>query len=218
MTIAELNAKTQALLIALKARSLETGGHMFRVAQYSVLLGREYGLSNRELVHLRYGALLHDIGKLGILDSVLNKPAKLTADEYHHMKSHPTTGAVMLHALRYPKEIVRVIQQHHEWFDGSGYPNKLKGSEISILARIFSVADALDAITSTRCYREGRGYSVAKQEILDYSGKQFDPEVVAAFLAIPPDQWNSQRSRSSRDNTSTSTGSVGSVEVVGAVH
>jgi putative nucleotidyltransferase with HDIG domain len=173
---------TAALLVALEAKAGDTGSHARRVAEYSLEIGRQLGLSQPHLFALKFGALLHDVGKIRTPDAVLNKPGRLTPDEWTIMRQHPSDGAAMLRALRVPPEVWGVVAEHHENFDGSGYPNALAGTQISIEARIFAVADTYDAITRDRCYRKGAASAVARHEIASWSGRQFDPDVVAAFL------------------------------------
>lgn len=179
----------KALTAALETRDSETHGHSERVVSYSLRLGREYGLSSDEMKSLEFGALLHDIGKIGVPDSILRKPAKLTEEEWVRMREHPLHGQQILRGIEFLQGAARVVAQHHEQWDGSGYPLGLRGEEIDICARIFAVADAFDAITSDRVYRRGKSYEAAAQELDDWAGRQFDPKVVQAFHRVPKEEW-----------------------------
>jgi putative nucleotidyltransferase with HDIG domain len=179
----------KALTAALETRDLETHGHSERVVSYSMRLGREYGLDNERLKALEFGSLLHDIGKIGVPDLILRKPAKLTSEEWVLMREHPVHGQQILRGIKFLEGAARVVAQHHEKWDGSGYPLGLSAEDIDICARIFSVADAFDAITSDRVYRKGKPYQAAAQELDEWAGKQFDPKVVEAFHRVPPEDW-----------------------------
>src|ERR1700741_575839 len=179
----------KALTAALETRDQETHGHSERVVSYSLRLGREYGLSREQMKALEFGSLLHDIGKIGVPDSILRKPAKLTEEEWVFMREHPLHGQQILRGIVFLEGAARVVAQHHEKWDGSGYPLGLSAEDIDICARIFSVADAFDAITSDRVYRKGKPYEAAAQELDEWAGKQFDPKVVAAFHRVPPEDW-----------------------------
>ena len=179
----------KALTAALETRDLETHGHSERVVSYSMRLGREYGLDSQRTKSLEFGSLLHDIGKIGVPDLILRKPAKLTPEEWVLMREHPLHGQQILRGIAFLEGAARVVAQHHEKWDGSGYPLGLSGEEIDVCARIFSVADAFDAITSNRVYRKGKPYQAAAQELDDWAGKQFDPKVVEAFHRVPPEDW-----------------------------
>lgn len=179
----------KALTAALETRDLETHGHSERVVTYSLRLGREYGLDATRMKSLEFGSLLHDIGKIGVPDLILRKPAKLTEEEWVLMREHPTHGQQILKGIEFLEGAARVVAQHHEKWDGSGYPLGLKGEEIDLCARIFSVADAFDAMTSDRVYRKGKPYSDAAMELDDWAGRQFDPKVVEAFHRVPPSDW-----------------------------
>jgi len=183
----------KALAAALEARDRETHGHSERVVTFSLRLGRELGLSPMQLRALEFGALLHDIGKIGVPDAVLHKPAKLSEEEWVRMRLHPAMGSRILSGIDFLAGAARVVAEHHEQWDGSGYPAGLRGAEIDLGARIFAVADAFDAITSDRVYCAGRTYEVALQELDDYAGRQFDPAVVAAFRRVPQHEWDDLR-------------------------
>jgi putative nucleotidyltransferase with HDIG domain len=186
----------QALTAALETRDAETHGHSERVVTFSLRLGREYGLSVAEMKALEFGSLLHDIGKIGVPDAILRKPAKLTDEEWIRMREHPMHGQQILRGIKFLEGAAKVVAQHHEKWDGSGYPLGLKNEEIDICARIFSVADAFDAITSDRVYRQGRPYEAAAEELNEWSDRQFDPKVVEAFHRVPKDDWDELRRRS----------------------
>jgi putative nucleotidyltransferase with HDIG domain len=179
----------KALTAALETRDSETHGHSERVVTYSLRLGREYGLSSEEMKSLEFGSLLHDIGKIGVPDSILRKPAKLTEEEWVRMREHPMHGQQILRGIEFLEGASRVVAQHHEKWDGTGYPLGLRREEIDICARIFSVADAFDAITSDRVYRRGKPYEAAAQELDDWAGRQFDPKIVEAFHRVPKSDW-----------------------------
>jgi len=186
----------RALTAALETRDAETHGHSERVVTFSLRLGREYGLTAPEMKALEFGSLLHDIGKIGVPDAILRKPAKLTDEEWIRMREHPMHGQQILRGIKFLEGAARVVAQHHEKWDGSGYPLGLKAEEIDICARIFSVADAFDAITSDRVYRQGRPYEAAAQELDEWGNRQFDPKVVEAFHRVPREDWDELRRRS----------------------
>jgi putative nucleotidyltransferase with HDIG domain len=179
----------KALTAALETRDSETHGHSERVVTYSLRLGREYGLNSEEMKSLEFGSLLHDIGKIGVPDSILRKPAKLTEEEWVRMREHPLHGQQILRGIEFLQGAARVVAQHHERWDGTGYPLGLRKEDIDICARIFAVADAFDAITSDRVYRRGKPYEAASQELDDWAGRQFDPKVVEAFHRVPKEDW-----------------------------
>ncbi|MDX6695928.1 MAG: cyclic di-GMP phosphodiesterase [Blastocatellia bacterium] len=186
----------KALAVALETRDRDTHGHSERVVSFSLRLGSELGLDEEQLRSLEFGALLHDIGKIGIADAVLRKPAPLTAEEWRQMREHPSLGQSILRGIKFLEGAARVVGEHHEKWDGSGYPRGLKGSAIDLNARVFAVADAFDAITSDRVYRAGKPYESAIAELETYAGRQFDPQVVAAFRRIPPGDWERLRAAS----------------------
>jgi putative nucleotidyltransferase with HDIG domain len=179
----------KALTAALETRDSETHGHSERVVTYSLRLGHEYGLSSEKMKWLEFGSLLHDIGKIGVPDSILRKPAKLTEEEWVRMREHPLHGQQILRGIEFLEGAARVVAQHHEQWDGTGYPFGLRDEEIDICARIFAVADAFDAITSDRVYRRGKPYEAAAKELDDWAGRQFDPKVVEAFHRVPKEDW-----------------------------
>jgi len=188
-----VRARTQALLegliSALDYRDAETQWHSRRVSLYARRLSQQLGMAEPEVTVIEHGALLHDIGKIGVRDSVLLKPGPLSPDEWVEMKRHPELGWSLLQRVDYLRPAARVVLEHHERWDATGYPRGLGGEQIVMGARIFSIVDTLDAITPDRPYRKGRPYSVARSEAVRCSGTQFDPQVVEAFLAIPEDDW-----------------------------
>jgi response regulator RpfG family c-di-GMP phosphodiesterase len=188
----------KALAAALETRDTDTHGHSERVVSFSLRLGRELNLDEEGLRSLEFGALLHDIGKIGIPDMILRKPAALTDEEWATMRRHPVLGQQILRGIDFLEGAARVVGQHHEKWDGTGYPQGLRAEEIDLNARIFAVADAFDAMVSTRVYRAGKPYAAAAAELERHAGRQFDPAVVAAFLRIPASDWEELRARSLR--------------------
>ena len=186
----------KALTNALEKRDSETSGHSERVVTFSLRLGRELGLSRERLTALEFGALLHDIGKIGVPDAILRKPSKLTEEEWVEMRKHPAHGQQILGGIEFLNGAALVVSQHHEKFDGSGYPLNLRGEEIDLNARIFAVADAFDAITSDRVYRKGKSYDAAANELNEWAGRQFDPSIVEAFHRVPREDWEELRRKS----------------------
>jgi HD-GYP domain-containing protein (c-di-GMP phosphodiesterase class II) len=169
---------------ALELRDKETEGHTRRVTDMTVKLAREMGIEDRALRHMRQGALLHDIGKMGIPDSILRKPDTLTAEEMKIMRQHPTYAYNLLKGISYLREDLDIPYCHHEKWDGTGYPRGLKGEEIPLSARIFAIADVYDALTSNRPYRKGWGHRTTIEYIRKESGSHFDPQVVVTFLKM----------------------------------
>jgi response regulator RpfG family c-di-GMP phosphodiesterase len=188
----------KALVTALETRDSETHGHSERVVSFSLRLGREMNLDEEQLTSLEFGSLLHDIGKIGVPDAILRKPAPLTEPEWYEMRKHPLHGEQILGGIEFLEGASLVVAQHHEHWDGSGYPLGLRGDKIDLNARIFAVADAFDAITSDRVYRTGKSYAAAARELEEWAGRQFDPSVVEAFLRVPPEEWESLRRGPSR--------------------
>jgi putative two-component system response regulator len=191
-------ATLRALVAALETRDRETHGHSERVVSFTLRLGQEVGVTEAGARALEFGALLHDIGKIGVPDAILRKPAALNEGEWERMREHPSLGAQILSGIEFLAGAARVVAEHHEHWDGTGYPSGLCGAEIDLHARIFAVADAFDAITSDRVYRAGRSYDAAVRELQRAAGQQFDPEVVAAFLRISPVEWEELRARTAR--------------------
>jgi putative nucleotidyltransferase with HDIG domain len=173
-----------ALTHALDARDKETEGHSRRVVEYTRLVAIELGIAGDDLKLLCHGALLHDIGKIGVPDAILHKPGKLTEEEWQIMRRHVEMGARMVEDVDYLVEARRIILHHHERWDGRGYPLGLKGAQIALGARAFAVADAVDAMTQDRPYRRRVSFDEARDELVRYRGTQFDPVAVDAFLAL----------------------------------
>jgi putative nucleotidyltransferase with HDIG domain len=176
----------RALAMALDARDPYTAGHSERVSAISIAIGRQMQLDDDQLEVLRLGALLHDIGKIGVSDAVLRKPGALTAEEFELIKQHPALGARILRSVPFLARHLPIVELHHERPDGKGYPHGLTADEIPLLARIAHVADAFDAITSARAYRPARGSGDALAELWKCAGAQFDAEVVQALAAALP--------------------------------
>src|SRR5437016_3784134 len=191
----------EALVAALDAREHETQAHSKRVSEYTLYLAREMGVDATQLDVIRRGAMLHDIGKIGISDSILLKPGKLTDDEWIDMQKHPQIGYWILDGIEALKPASDVVLSHHERYDGCGYPRRLQGHDIPLGARIFSVTDCLDVMTSDRPYRKALTYEEARREIAYYSGSQFDPDVVRYFLQVPLRVWNEIRATAARSQT-----------------
>ncbi len=173
-----------ALVTALDAREHETSDHSQRVVEYTTAIAQRMTIKGAELDEIGRGALLHDIGKIGVPDAVLLKPGKLTPEEWVEMRKHPDIGYSMIAPIPFLATPSAIVLSHQERFDGRGYPRNLGKHEIHIGARIFAVADTLDAITSDRPYRKGATFTAAIEEIARCSGTQFDPEVVRAFLDL----------------------------------
>ena len=167
-----------------EAKDPYTRGHSDGVSEYSVLIGKKLGLDDKTLHTLKIGGLFHDIGKIGIPDSILLKESKLDDNEYSQIKNHPSIGAHILGDVEMFKDIIPIVLHHHERFDGHGYPSQLKGNDIPYVARIAAVADTFDAMTSKRSYRNALPLDVVKDEIKRCSGTQFDPSIAEAFLDI----------------------------------
>lgn len=169
---------------AMDLRDRETEGHSRRVAEFSLKLAQAMGMSSEEIVHMRRGALLHDMGKIGIPDSILHKPDELTEEEWVVMQQHPQLAYDMLKPIEYLREALEIPYFHHEKWDGTGYPQGLKGDQIPLSARIFAVADVWDALTSDRPYRPAWSNEDALKYIREQSGLHFDPQVVELFFKV----------------------------------
>ena len=169
---------------AMDLRDRETEGHSRRVTELSIKLAQAMGMSDEEIVHMRHGALLHDMGKIGIPDSILHKPTDLTEQEWATMRQHPRFAFEMLNSIEYLREALQIPYFHHEKWDGTGYPQGLQGEQIPIAARIFAVADVWDALTSDRPYRPAWSREAALNYIQEQSGMHFDPQVVELFFKV----------------------------------
>jgi len=174
----------QTLTMTLAARNIETWKHSVLVTKYAVMLALRLGLSQEEIKQLRMGALLHDIGKIGIRDDILLKPSALTEEEYDRIKTHPEIGARILEPARALHSIIPIALHHHEHYNGKGYPQGLRGENIPLTARIVSLADAFEAMTSGRPYRRALTLQIALEEIQLQSGRQFDPYLGQAFVEM----------------------------------
>lgn len=182
-----------ALVAALDIRDIETSNHSRRVVEYSMMITKAMGIEGRELDNIRWGAMLHDVGKIGVPDAILRKPSSLTAEEEKEIKKHPEIGYNMLAKIDFLQEAMPVVLHHHEKYNGTGYPSRLSGEQIPLGARIFAVADSFDAMTSGRPYRKAVSYEEARDEIKRCSGTQFDPKVAEAFLKVPKERWETVR-------------------------
>lgn len=180
----------ETLRYTVEAKDTYTRGHSDRVSAFSVLIGKKMNLPESDIELLKIGGLFHDIGKIGIPDSILLKPGKLTDDEYSEIKNHPNIGAHILGNTTFFKDIIPIVKHHHERFDGRGYPSRLQGEEIPLLARIAAVADTFDAMTSKRVYRDAIVMQSVKDEIRNCKGTQFDPVVADAFLDIMENNYD----------------------------
>ena len=174
----------QTLRYTVEAKDTYTRGHSDRVSDYSVLIGKYLNLSEEDIKNLKIGGLFHDIGKIGVPDSILQKESKLTDDEYSEIKNHPSIGAHILSTATIFKDIIPIVKHHHERFDGHGYPSQLSGEDIPYLARITAVADTFDAMTSKRSYRDSLPIDTVVAEIDRCKGSQFDPKIADVFLDI----------------------------------
>lgn len=179
----------KALAAAIDLRDSETAGHSQRVCQYSLKIAETLGLSGEKLTVIARGGYLHDIGKLGIPDSVLLKPGPLSPEERNLMQQHVQIGFDLVKGIPFLSSAAEIILGHHERFDGTGYPKGLREDEIPLGARIFAIADTLDAITSDRPYRRASPFEAARETIGRESGRQFAPNIVSIFLSIPEETW-----------------------------
>jgi putative nucleotidyltransferase with HDIG domain len=183
----------EALGDALDLKDKETEGHSRRVTAFTIAIARAMGLAGDQIRIIARGAFLHDIGKMAIPDDILRKPGKLTSEQTAIMREHCYKGYQIVKKIPFLQDACDIIYSHQERFDGTGYPRSLKGKDIPLGARIFAVADTLDAITSDRPYRSRQSDAAARKEIEDWSGRQFDPEVVQVFLAMPENIWDDLR-------------------------
>ncbi len=173
-----------ALAEALEAKDVTTGRHSSRLEKYAIHIAERLGLDNEQIKHLRYAAVLHDIGKIGVSEKILQKPGKLTMEEYAEIKQHPVIGADIVKGITFLTPVAPIIGSHHEWYDGGGYPDRLTGEEIPIESRILAVLDAYDAMTSDRQYRKSLGKERAISELNEFAGTQFDPRIVREFIDV----------------------------------
>jgi HD-GYP domain-containing protein (c-di-GMP phosphodiesterase class II) len=194
------NETLLALGGALDLRDNETAGHSQRVTRYSLQIAKVVGCGLEEIKNIALGAFLHDLGKIGIPDAVLHKPGKLTPEETEIMQQHVRIGYDMVSGISFLSSAAQILLAHQEFYDGTGYPRGLAGKQIPMGARIFSVADTLDAMTSDRPYRNALSFRDARDEIVRCSGSQFDPDVVQAFLSITEDTWQCMRIETSPFN------------------
>ena len=193
------DATLENLMTALDLRDVETFGHSQTVAKYSQVLAGLLGiLDEKVLDNIRKGALLHDVGKIAIPDSILKKPGRLSVQEWEKIRLHPALGYGLVKEIKLVKEAGNIILHHHERYDGTGYPEGLRKEEIPLEARIFALADALDAITSHRPYRQERDFAAALEEIQSHEGTQFDPRIVEAFEKLPLARWERIRFETTR--------------------
>src|SRR5438067_4930882 len=183
----------EALGNALDLKDAETEGHSKRVTAFTIAIARAMGLTSDQIRVIARGAFLHDIGKMAIPDQILKKPGKLDAEETAIMREHCYRGYQIVRRIPFLQEAAEIVHAHQEKFDGTGYPRGLKGEEIPLGARIFSIADTLDAMTSDRPYRARLPHSAARDEIIQWSGRQFDPEMVKVFLSMPENIWGDLR-------------------------
>ena len=172
----------KALANAIEARDNYTAGHTDRVCRLAEATARYLGWPEEQVRDLLMGCTLHDVGKIGVPDSILNKPGRLTAEETQKMRDHPTVGLKIIEGIDLFKPAIKYIESHHEWYDGSGYPKRLKGEEIPIEGRLLAIVDTFDAIVSDRPYRQGASIDFALKELYNYRGRQFDPDLVLCFL------------------------------------
>jgi putative two-component system response regulator len=188
------NFTLRAMVTALDTRDTETQGHSLRVVRFTLKLAELMSIHDKNTLKIyEYGALLHDIGKIGIPDAILRKPDKLNADEWRVMKSHPTIGYNVLQRIKFLEAAAQIVLHHHEAFDGSGYPDGLSNDNIPLGARIFKVADAIDAITSDRTYQKALPFKTAASELKKHSGQQFDPQIIAIFEKAGIDFWEREK-------------------------
>ncbi|MFA5356475.1 MAG: HD domain-containing phosphohydrolase [Candidatus Omnitrophota bacterium] len=173
-----------ALALAVEARDTYSRGHLDRVSEYAVKIARKLGLDEQATKDIKDAAELHDVGKIGISDEILKKPGPLSEEEFRVMHKHPLIGEAIIKPVRRLSNLCEIVRHHHEWVNGTGYPDGLKGDEISIGAKILCVADSFDAMSTDRPYHKGLNIDEAKEELRKYSGTRYDPEITEAFLSI----------------------------------
>jgi HD-GYP domain-containing protein (c-di-GMP phosphodiesterase class II) len=186
-------ATVRALSNAVEARDAYTGKHAERVAAYGMELARCCGLAVEDSPQIEFGFLLHDVGKVAVPDAILFKSSSLTEEEYSLVRRHPLIGSEILRDIDFLGEGKLVVRHHHERWDGTGYPDRLAGEAIPLPARVFAVADALDALTTNRPYRPASSFADAREEVYRVAGTQFDPTVVAAYRQIPDSTFEALR-------------------------
>jgi len=179
----------EALVKAVEAKDPYTKGHSERVARFAVAIAREMGLASEQVEDIKIGAMLHDVGKIGVPEVIINKTDKLTEDEWEVIRDHPKVAAQILDPFNTSKDVLAMVYHHHERYDGKGYPAGLKGDDIPLAARILKVADSFEAMTSGRPYRSAKTRSEAVQELKTYSGSHYDPTVVSALLRVLAREW-----------------------------
>jgi len=178
-----------ALGTALDSRDADSDGHALRVTLYTLRLARQVGASEADLKTIEQGALLHDIGKIGVPDDLLRKPEKLSESEWQLMRLHPEIGYRILSRISFLQDAAKMVLNHQEKYDGTGYPAGLRGNEVELSARIFAVADTLDCMTTDRPFQRAVTFELAREEIIRVAGTQLDPAIVGKFLEIPLDEW-----------------------------
>ena len=186
-------ATVRALANAVEARDAYTGRHAERVAAYGLAIAAEAGLDPVDSPEMEFGFLLHDVGKVAVPDAILFKPSRLSEEEQTVIRRHPVVGWEILREIDFLGEAKLVVRHHHERWDGGGYPDGLRGDDIPLVARVFAVADTLDALTTDRPYRPATTFDAARTEIAAMSGTQFDPEIVAAFSGMPAARFEALR-------------------------
>jgi putative nucleotidyltransferase with HDIG domain len=182
-------ATVRALSNAVEARDAYTGKHAERVAAYGLAIARAAGIDVADEPQMEFGFLLHDIGKVGVPDAILFKPAPLSSDEFSRVAGHAEIGSKILRHVDFLEEAALIVRHHHERWDGTGYPDGLEGEQIPLAARVFAIADTLDALTTDRPYRKAVGFAEARAEILRGAGTQFDPAMIAAYETIGDDRF-----------------------------
>lgn len=195
----------ESLILTLEARERNTYAHSFRVRAYALHLASQIGYPTPGLELLGHAALLHDIGKVAVSDQVLLKPGPLTCQEYETLKSHSAVGERIVNRMGFLAGAGAIIRHHHERWDSRGYPDGISGPNIPLGSRLFAVADTLDAMTSSRCYRRALSFQAAREEIARCAGSQFDPDIAAAFAKVPETTWHSLRDLADGDALAAST-------------
>jgi len=190
------NFTLRAMVTALDTRDTETQGHSLRVVRFTLKLAELMGVVDKNTLKIyEYGALLHDIGKIGIPDAILRKPGKLDSEEWRIMKNHPTIGYNVLRRIKFLEDAAQIVLHHHEAYNGNGYPDGLSGDSIPLGARIFNIADTIDAMTSDRPYQKAQPFETAAGELLKHSGQQFDPKIIAVFEKTSLDFWIAEKQK-----------------------